>query len=202
MDPNSTPTPSPKPPLRLSEGHFRRYEGVILQFVQSYPRPIEVDPSPFSPETFSTRFRDAVRSFLANRALPTASLHWASLINPDDLRIAWDGSISTHNGRKVFIGPKQQKPTTYSFGVEAVEPTGAARGLMAGGPTTGTRTVVDPSDEVIRSFVTLLHGKVIQGPIRLEATDPQHPINIGLIDELMKTHDVDYDKVGDTVVLI
>lgn len=197
------PPPQPKVPTRFSEPHFRRYESTILKFVQSYPNPLELDPSPFSPETFSTRFRDAVKGFLFNRSNLNPATHWNSLIPPSDLKTAWSHSISTHNGSKVYIGPKRLRPESYSFASGLVEPNGTVEPTRQDSLATTQGIVsLDPADDVIRSFVTLLHTKAIAGPVRLEASTKERPVNEELVKELMLTHDVDYTKVGDTIVLI
>lgn len=68
-------------PTRHSPKAVDRYAPFIESVCANYPRPIVIDPSPLSPDTFACRFRDAVAGILRYGSAPylyEAVQLWAS----------------------------------------------------------------------------------------------------------------------------
>jgi hypothetical protein len=80
-------------PHRFRETAFRRYEPYIAKIVAAYPNPVEIDPSPLSPITFSCRLRDAITSFKRYK--------WSSSIQFSNI----DVKVCEENG-KIIIKPR------------------------------------------------------------------------------------------------
>lgn len=94
-------------PWRFSEACFRRYEPAITDALAAYPKVIAYEPQS-SLETFTARFRDAIRGHIKHRFSP-------STVDPDILaRLGERLSCISQDG-KVLIGPlsalKLHKPT-------------------------------------------------------------------------------------------
>ena len=176
-------------PIRHRIDNFHRFEQVISQLIKD-PTGFRLNPSPFSPETFSCRLRDAIKGYLANPDWTCTNN--TSPINRISLSAVWDTVIVTHDGETVYIGPKINKPVEYTFS----EPPRKALENLVNDWTATTygnlkgQIVNSPSDDIIRSLVILLSQQTIPGPVNFTGT-----FNRELLNQLEQLHDIDVTDV-------
>lgn len=73
----------PNVPDRFGEANWRRFEKIILHYVETYPLPVVFRPKTIALTTALCRIRDAVRAFLHPQN------NWESPVNADKLREIW-----------------------------------------------------------------------------------------------------------------
>lgn len=132
-------------PYRFREQQFRRYEEVIDQIVAVYPGRIEFNPSSFnlSPETFSCRLRDAVRSL--------SLYHWPTKIDVEKFQ-------AIHQEIMVSVGPTGK----VSAGGKQID--------ILSAPTPGLVVDAIQTPDIFRvldALVILHHAKVLTVPTKV-----------------------------------
>lgn len=70
-------------PSRFKESAFKRYEPYIDVVMRNFPSVVRLNPEPLSPETFSCRFRDAVKAVLKYNYSTYLDLNKLRQIQPD-----------------------------------------------------------------------------------------------------------------------
>lgn len=108
-------------PYRFSEAVFRFYEPFIARALAVYPSSIVIDPRRVdrSPETFSCRFRDAVRSFRENRWFPTEINTTAFDEHADELKVHITNDGTCMIGPLAALAGKRAVPNTTDAYVES-----------------------------------------------------------------------------------
>lgn len=127
-----------KPPSRLSETAFRRYEEIIQAVIYRWPKPVVVLPQNYglSPATVEARLRDAI----------SVMTKYSQLQAPDEIvvRRLDDGSIiagsreATKQAKEIVVQPAGPQPTM---------------------------VILDSEWELLEPAVRLLAAKKISGPI-------------------------------------
>lgn len=167
---------------RFSEKAFRRYEDVIRKVLVNWPNITVIDPSPYSVETFSCRFRDAVKAH--------AQSHFSSeLVNyPQFIQLCDEFVVSlTYAEGKVAIGPYDQFVSSgkVDFAVDEVTAKTQAIPLI---------NLVHPPIELIPAVIMLHHYRIFTEPSIITTTlDITH---------YMATHDVSIEKNGDVYTIV
>lgn len=144
-------TPTANVPHRFSEKQFRRYEPHIATVVRNWPGITRFKPT-CSIETFSCRFRDAIRGLFIYR--------YITLINYDELLSIRGALTVAQKGDCVVIGPKLVV-AAYSPTSNAEVPTNSEAPTL----------LTNPPRPVLEAFCLLLSGKYITTPLIVTNVD-------------------------------
>ena len=155
-------------PHRFSERSFRSYEPAIAVCVRNWPAATEFAPSN-SLETFSQRFRDAIKSHNIYK-WPTTTIDankWADFHDNKVVRITAHGTILVHHRAQRGFTAKQ---------VDVVQM-----------PSSDTKVLRNPAlDELLACLTLLSHRHITQIDVHAASEDVANYINTRLPNE----HDV------------
>lgn len=146
-------------PIRLRIENFHRFERLIGQAVAAYPEPTIFEVPELSPETVTSRMRDAINCFLKPENI------WGStFFTKDELRVIWGECTISHDGKKVRFGPKikghLEKITSTHIGIDKSE------------DSNEEHIVQSPSDMDVKCLIYLLSRGVLTGMFRLRFASP------------------------------
>lgn len=153
-------------PYRLSEKAFRFYEPLIAKIVETYPKPLTIDPMSYGRRlgTFENRLRDAIRSLRDNR-WPTT----VDMVKLSNSQIV----VSVAKSGKVIIGSRdsvKDSPET----LPAIVATSTAEPLVI---------TADFSPTEAHLVARLAHERALCRPIQVYIAD-------SLAEELEASYDV------------
>jgi len=169
-------------PWRFRESSFRKYEQSIASIVKSWPLPVVFHPTS-SPETFSCRLRDAIKS-LREHQWPTTILMSQFFAICDEIVVGVRGDTVIAGPESVFntrnqldlFGPVEQSRFTFVNQLEATNfpmLEWLAKGFHE-------RFLVEPIEIVVSQL----------DPLRLPK----------IIVELQEHYDVAIEREGDSVI--
>lgn len=141
-------------PPRFRQSAVDRYGPHILAMLRNLPEPIVIDPAPFSIETFTARFRDAIKAILHyGKSYPG--------IDPNSLLTAYSGVQVQQRGRFVRIGPRDRlKKLDDEIAPQQIGTVVQARVQAPAGP-------IDSADEDTIKAIGLLVSKSILEAVEL-----------------------------------
>lgn len=173
LHPQIKPSPSGALPHRFREAQFRRYEPIIKLIVDHYPTVQQFKPN-LSPETFSCRLRDAMRSFL-DLKWPSDKInhHRFRELYPHIVvaqRIVGDDTLILAGGRVEIKKPPLSPP----FVVEQLQHSRADLENSPNGQQGLTIASSDASPDVIRALALLHHSRILTEPTIIKTIlDPE-----------------------------
>lgn len=153
---DDTPPTNRNVPSHLSEKIFREYEPFIMRAVNAFPTETSFTvPSNRSPSTFLARFRDSI--------LSVKNFKWQTTIDMDKLwRMSAQRSFALRHGELngssvVWFGNRIRQGYPNGLLSEAREYTASNPARIGAVP------LRDITEEELRAFVTLLHGRHLTG---------------------------------------
>ena len=150
-------------PFHQSERNFRRFEATLTELVKRWPIVLKMNPSPLAVETYSCRFRDALRALGENFHHATLSESWETTV-PADLFFQHVDEIIVSTAASpgyVVIGPYDLVRKIVPLGTQ-VEPT-----------TSQTIPVINlqnPDVALIHAVLTLHHYNILIHPSKIETS--------------------------------
>ena len=167
-------------PYRFKEASFRRYERIIADAVDMYPKSVHITCNDMSPETVSCRLLDAMTSLETN--------HWETALNMEKfLQLRKEDSLCVRvlEDSTIYVGPKAKTKelnakTTFSVSDK-------------------TKWTMETCDEdTLRALVTLLSKRIFTEVL---ITKPEKEI-LNLVHALQANHDIAYRVDGNRLTIL
>lgn len=196
--PMSMSASKPYVPPRFRLSAFRIYETAIQAIVLNYPSVVEIDPRPFSAETFCARCRDAITAYLSDNGRT-----WQSIVPRETLRLVRLDVVFVNAGSVVRVGPKRllaaqdsTQATTPQFQTTTVPL--RASGLFVPSPSITTPTNNPTKDDLVILLQKLSSGALV-GPITLTGAVPLADLEALVVSGQF---DVEYKLQPDNSILL
>lgn len=161
--------------VRFGEQAFRRYEPYLVALIAQWPTPLEVNPAPYSVETFAARIRDAARGFVSNG-------WYSEYVKLEDFKDKWSlTEVKISKAGTVILFPR----IVQTGGILAKDPL-TSQGQLGSVTTAKGLVVSNPDLNIIRALLLLHEKAVLTTPTKVENLTPELVIYLTTQEEFLQ----------------